>query len=311
MFTTIIPLYNKAPYVTKTIQSVVEQTYRNIEILIINDGSTDDSLEIIQKFDFKNIDYKIINQVNTGVSIARNNAVRLAKYNYIAFLDADDWWEPTFLEEMAVLINKYPDAGLFASSYYKVKNKIKIQAVINFENNFTDNYVDYINLYSKGIWMPIWTGATIIKKDVFNDLNGFKSNLKLGEDFDLWLRVCLKIKIAFLNKPLSNYNQDVDLLNRAIGLKFYKPDEHFLFQDYNFLKGNDDFVYLFEKLALYALYPYYIFNKNAKEVNDIINSVHWQNHSMKYFILYKILPKLIQKILFQFKLLALNIKNKL
>lgn len=309
MFTVIIPLYNKASFIAKTIQSVKVQTYRNFEIVIINDGSTDNSLEVINKIDFKNIDYKIISQINSGVSTARNNGVKLAKYDYITFLDADDWWEPNFLEQMVRLIESFPDAGLYACSYFKIKNKIKIPAIINIDSKFIHGYIDYMNLYSKGIWMPIWTGATIVKKEILDNLKGFKPNLKMGEDFDLWLRISQNYKIAYLNIPLSNYNQDVDSENRAIGMKFYKPEEHFLFQDFKTLKENSDFIYLFEKLALYGLFPYYLYNKNFIEVKKILSTIHWSMHPFKWFILYNFIPKYVLRMWLNFKMFVVNFKK--
>ena len=99
MFSIIIPLYNKAPYIAKAIQSVAAQTYKEFELIVIDDGSTDESLEKLRvlstELGEKNPEFiaklKIVEQQNQGVSNTRNNAVKLAKYDYIAFLDADDW----------------------------------------------------------------------------------------------------------------------------------------------------------------------------------------------------------------------------
>ena len=135
MFSVVIPLYNKSAYIGKCIQSVLNQTFREFEIIIINDGSTDDGFEQVHRIfnsirentaqesnlrynnlePFLKITYSIpntmhdikitlINQKNSGVSTARNNGVKTAFYDYIAFLDADDWWESNYLEEMKYLI---------------------------------------------------------------------------------------------------------------------------------------------------------------------------------------------------------------
>ena len=126
-FSVIIPLYNKAPYVRKALESVCAQTYRDYELIVINDGSTDNSTIVADEYlkAIDGIDYKIINQTNAGVSAARNNGVAQAHADYLAFLDADDWWEPTYLERMAQLIEDYPDAGLYACNYvyYKPGNE--------------------------------------------------------------------------------------------------------------------------------------------------------------------------------------------
>ena len=104
MFSIIIPLYNKAAYIQKAIQSILAQTFKQYEIIIVNDGSTDNSLDVVNTCPLSTVDYQLIDQPNKGVSTTRNNAIKLAKYEYIAFLDADDWWEPTYLEEMKKLI---------------------------------------------------------------------------------------------------------------------------------------------------------------------------------------------------------------
>ena len=91
MFSIVIPLYNKAEYVPKTLASVLNQTYSDFELIIVDDGSTDDSLEVINSFVDNRI--KIVKQKNGGVSAARNRGIIEAKYELIALLDADDWWD--------------------------------------------------------------------------------------------------------------------------------------------------------------------------------------------------------------------------
>ena len=100
----IVPLYNKAPYVTKALDSVLAQTFTDYECIIINDGSTDDSEAVVQSWLSQNSQYTVhftlYTQENAGVSAARNHGISLSTGEYICFLDADDWWTPTFLEEM-------------------------------------------------------------------------------------------------------------------------------------------------------------------------------------------------------------------
>ena len=97
MFSVVIPLFNSAHTIERTLKSVINQTFTNFEIIIVDDGSTDNSIEIINKLT-NDIRLKIIKQKNQGVSVARNNGVRNAQYEYIAFLDGDDEWELKYLE---------------------------------------------------------------------------------------------------------------------------------------------------------------------------------------------------------------------
>ena len=301
----------------KAIQSVLAQTYREFELIVIDDGSTDNPLNNLE-FRFHNSQYKkqdssnkirLINQENKGVSVARNNGVKLANYDYIAFLDADDWWDPTYLEEMKKLIEEFPQASIYGSSYYKVKKGKLIPANIGVEDGFERGLINYCQVYVKTLYMPLWTGSTIIKKEIIDLEKGFKPSLKLGEDFDLWVRVASRNPVAFLNKRLAYYNQDVELANRAIGEKLYEPHEHMLFTDYSEFENNNDFKKLYEKLAVYGLLPYYVAEKNKKETDLILSGIHWKNHSIKYRLYYRILPKLFVRIWIRFLKFGSKVKN--
>lgn len=286
MFSVIIPLYNKAPYIEKAIRSVTAQTCRDFELIVIDDGSKDGGFETAKKL----LDvltpplggWGATCQSNQGVSVTRNNGVKLAKYDYIAFLDADDWWAPTYLEEMKNLIAQYPEAGIYGSCYYKVKNGKHIQANIGVPEGFQQGLINYFQVYAKTLWMPLWTGATVIKKNIFHENNGFKPTLKLGEDFDLWVRVALKYPVAFLNKPLAYYNQDVEQANRAIGTKLHKPQEHMLFalkELYETEKPDSDLKHLMDALRVYGLFPYYLNKSTRKEALEQLARVDWSKQS--------------------------------
>jgi len=286
MFSVIIPLYNKAPYIEKVIRSVAAQTCRDFELIVIDDGSKDGGFEIAKKLLAALTPplggWGATCQSNQGVSITRNNGVKLAQYDYIAFLDADDWWATTYLEEMKNLIVQYPEAGIYASSYYKVKNGKHIQANIGVDEGFQQGLINYFQVYAKTLWMPLWTGATVIKKNVFHENNGFKPTLKLGEDFDLWVRVALKYPVAFMNKPLAYYNQDVEQANRAIGTKLHKPQEHMLFalkELYETEKPDSDLKHLMDALRVYGLFPYYLNKSTRKEALVQLARVDWSKQS--------------------------------
>jgi len=319
MFSVIIPVYNKAAYIEKAIRSVLNQTYQEFELILVNDGSTDDPLPPkggdkalrLQKFGSFNHKIAIIEQDNQGVSLARNNGVKIAKYDYIAFLDADDWWEPTFLEQMKGLIVEFPQAGIYGSSYFKVKNGKTIQANIGVDAGFERGLINYLQVYAKTLYMPLTSISIIIKRSVFESEQGFKPGLKLGEDFDLWLRVCLKYPLAFLNIPLAYYNQDVEEKNRAIGYKLYEPEQHMLFTDYGDLVLDPDFRELYEKLAVYSLLPYYLENKNKKEVDLILKGINWNNHGLRDRLYYNFLPKHLTKFYCWFLRKVSRFKNKI
>lgn len=296
MFSIIIPLYNKAPYIEKAIRSVAAQSFQEFELILIDDGSSDDGLKIVNRlFDALTPPlggWGATQQSNAGVSVARNNGVALAKYDYIAFLDADDWWEPTFLEEMKGLIESFPEAGIYGSSYFKVKDGKNIPAKIGVEEGFQSGLINYFQVYAKTMWMPLWTGAAIIKKSVYNENNGFKPALKLGEDFDLWVRVSIKYPVAFLNMPLAYYNQDVDQTMRGVvNNKIYDPNTIFIF-NLDYLKDsemlNNDLKILLDKLRAYVLIRYQIQNAYPDYVKNEISKVDFKNIEFYYKLHYKL-----------------------
>ena len=299
MFSVIIPLYNKAPYIEKAILSVCQQTYKEFELIIIDDGSTDGGYKLVSDL-FSILSpplggWGVHTQPNQGVSVTRNKGVNLAKYEYVAFLDADDWWDVNYLEQMSRLVRKYPEAGIYACSYFKVKDGKHIPAHIGVEPGFVEGEINYFQVYAKTLWQPVWTGATIISKKVFQEENGFQSRLKLGEDFDLWTRITLQHKVVLLNQPLAYYNQDVEQQNRAIGKKLYEPSQHFLYSDYSRI-DNKDFKRLFDRLAVYGLLPYYVAGKNQPENKKILQHIDWKEQEIKYRIQYRVLPRFILRI---------------
>ena len=116
-FSVIIPLYNKENYIQATIASVLNQTFSDFEIILINDGSTDQSLLIAEKA-LSDFEQKTISsQDNKGLSATRNKAISLANGKIMALLDADDLWKPNYLEELHLLITKFPEASVFGTDY--------------------------------------------------------------------------------------------------------------------------------------------------------------------------------------------------
>lgn len=229
-FSIIIPLYNKAPYIRKALESVLAQTYADYELIIIDDGSTDGSAEIAEAILqdpasrlIASSPHRLIRQANSGVSAARNNGVAQAGGDYIAFLDADDWWEPTYLERMAQLIEDYPEAGLYACNYvYYKPGKTHVALDI------PTGYINYPKAYYESGAMPVTSITAIMPRMVFDEMGGFPVGIKLGEDFLLWAKTAMHYPVAFLNEPLAFYNNDVPVNLRATR-NLHHPNNHMLF----------------------------------------------------------------------------------
>lgn len=290
-FSVIIPLYNKAPYVDKAIKSVLSQTYSDFELIIMDDGSKDDSYDVASRAIVGWDNCHVHRQQNAGVSTARNEGVKLSHGDFVCFLDADDWWEPTFLERVSGLINHYSEAGIYGTGYTIVnetKRKTRI-ATIGVEPGFEEGYINYCQVYASRMYMPLWTGAVCVPRRVFDEFGGFKPFLKLGEDFDLWIRIALKNKVAFLNEPLSNYNQDSSLQWRAVG-RLQEPRFHMLW-NLGYLEEeervNPDYKQLIDNLRTFGLLPYYLSKKYREDARKELKKVDWNKQSHKTRNLYK------------------------
>ena len=205
-FTVIIPLYNKEPYIKRALETVLNQTYDNFEMIIIDDGSTDEGVRIVSSIQDTRI--KVFSQMNSGVSAARNRGALLAKNQYLAFLDADDTWEPNFLQEISNLIDEFPYAGIYATNnkFIYPSGKVMLES---FSDLFNGNNIgiieDYFGLFAKIQKSPFSNSNLCIPKKIYDEFGGYKEGVKLTEDSDLWCRIALKYDVAFSVKPLANY----------------------------------------------------------------------------------------------------------
>ena len=292
-FSVIIPLYNKSSYVAKAIGSILSQTFADYELVIVDDGSKDDSYDVASKAIEGRANCQIHRQDNAGVSMARNNAVALSRGEYLCFLDADDWWAPSFLEEMACLIEEYPEAGIYGTGYMIV-NETKHRtrtAPIGVESGFEKGYINYCQVYAKALAMPLWTGAVCIPRSRFDEMQGFPKGIKLGEDFLLWIKIALKYKVAFLNKPLAFYNQDVEMAGRGVVRNGYDPDSFMTFHFDQFAeqeKQNPDLKILLDRLRVYSLLRFRFSNAHRERVNREIAKVDFSHVAREYWFYYKL-----------------------
>lgn len=287
-----MPLYNKAPYVRKAVENVVGQTYRDWELIVVDDGSTDGGGDIVTAIADPRI--RLVRQENAGVSAARNRGVALSgeaafRSPYICFLDADDWWEPTFLEEMAALIERHPDAGIYGTSYWIVKNGRKRLAPIGVEEGFAEGEINYCQVYARTLCMPLTSITVCIPRRVFDETGGFPLGITLGEDFLLWLRIAMNHKTVLLNKPLADYNQDVDVAHRGTH-HLHPPERHMLWQlgEYEPLeKSNPDYKQLIDNLRTYSLMNYLLDRRYREAARTELAKVDWSLQPAKTRRLYQ------------------------
>uniref|UniRef100_UPI00404B1496 glycosyltransferase family 2 protein n=1 Tax=Gelidibacter sp. TaxID=2018083 RepID=UPI00404B1496 len=210
-FSVVISLYNKEKQIQSTIESVLTQTFIDFEIVVVNDGSTDDSEMIVKSIKDERI--HLYSQENQGASSGRNAAISKAKGIYIAFLDADDLWETNYLETINALILAYPNENVFATAVTIETTGGKKPSIYSVQN-IKDDAIYVLNYFESSYINTILTSSsTVLHKSVFKKTGTFNSALKSGEDTDLWIRIGLNYKIVFINKRLAMYRYDKQSLS--------------------------------------------------------------------------------------------------
>lgn len=282
----VIPLYNKEKHIRDTLKCIFEQTYQDFEIIIVNDGSSDRSLEIVSTV--KDARIRVISQENKGAAAARNKGVEIASSDYVAFMDADDRWKKNYLESMIDLIRSYPDAAIYGSNYEIWENG-KV-SVLEYPEIIEDKSIIKNYFISGKVYTPLWTSAVIVKRNIFLNLGGFPVRSKVCEDVDLWCRMALSGQIAYLNKPLAIYKRDSsNMLSKSQNASCYFP---FLDNYKQFIDSSDK---KFEEVEEYIVYrklvaaSYALFSvKNKKEAKKILKKIPIQRGIYKKKVVYKL-----------------------
>jgi glycosyltransferase involved in cell wall biosynthesis len=205
----VIPLFNKVQTIHRTLVSIAKQIHSDYEVLVINDGSTDGSDEIVRKF--KDNRFRLINKKNKGVSAARNDGIKKARYPLISFIDGDDEWLPEFLSNTLYLSEKYPEAGFFCANSLVCKlDKIYHPPLSNLKFNLkSDDVIDFFKL-------PIYfanMSSLMVRKKSFEKAGLFNEKAFIFEDIDMLFRLGIHFPIAYSTKYLSVIH--TDSLNRS------------------------------------------------------------------------------------------------
>lgn len=205
----VIPLYNKEKFIKQTLESVLNQTFADFEVLVINDGSTDKSWKIVS--DFKDYRIRLYNQENSGVSKTRNTGIANAYGDLIVFLDADDYWYPNHLKEIHELYLDFPECGIYASRYFmKISEKHRIQttykpAVLDDFRGVLPDYFAASMHFRVGL-----TSAIAIPKKVFQNKYLFNPELNGHEDLELFTKIAIEKDVAVSNSFTVQYNFAVE-----------------------------------------------------------------------------------------------------
>jgi len=189
----IIPTYNRASLVKEAIESVLSQTYDNFEIIVIDDGSTDNTRELLGPYKNK-INY--IFMKNMGVSAARNEGIKKSKGDYITFLDSDDLWSANKLEEEIKYFDENPKAKVCYTDEIWFRNGARVNPRKKHYKPSGEIFLELLPL------CRISASSIMIKREVIEDIGLFDDTMPVCEDYDYWLRIALKYTICFIDQPL-------------------------------------------------------------------------------------------------------------
>ena len=278
MISIVIPLYNKKELIVKTVQSILNQTYHNFEIIIVDDGSTDGSADEVKTI--KDSRIRLISQKNSGVASARNRGIKESQGDFVAFIDADDLWSPDYLYTLISLTQNYPNCNVFASNY-KFRN---IEGAITYpklksipftgEHGILNNYFEVSSVSDP----PLWTSAVMIRKSAIESVNGFPIGIKSGEDLLTWARLACRYHIAYNLKTLAIYCQGYSNPRPPESKDYVGEQLERLFKDYPATQGIKRYIAFWYKMRMCRCLAYRMWGKSLKALNKSLayNPLQWK-----------------------------------
>ena len=307
MISVVIPLYNKERSIVPTIESVLSQTYKDWELIVVDDGSTDRSADVVRDFihvndemsradalneplSLNNGKIRLMHKENGGVCSARNKGIQEAKGEYIALLDGDDLWDKEYLAEQVKMISDFPKAAMWGINFAEI-NKGKL--VRSLRTALPDGYRGYVENYFQmngRISDLFCSSSVIIRKEVFNKLGMFDERIKYAEDTDMWWRIIATCPVAFYDRYMVFYQWDAE--NRALcreqRLRYFLP---FYIDKYQtpLYQSNKVFYCKANRWAASQIRSYY-FSTNDEdrlEAREAVKKIDYTEVPFKYRLLYK------------------------
>jgi len=210
----IIPTYNRGWTIKRAVDSVLAQTFRDFELIVVDDGSEDDTAAILAGY---GTDIRVIRQANAGVSAARNAGIHAAEGKFIAFLDSDDYWLPEKLHVQIAYFNAQPEVVICQTEEIWIRNGKRV-------NPKKVHKKPSGRIFRASLALCLVSpSAVMLRRDVFAQIGGFDETLPACEDYDLWLRISVRYPVHLIETPLIiKTGGHADQLSRMVGLDRYR-----------------------------------------------------------------------------------------
>mgnify|MGYP003131613947 CR=1 FL=1 len=192
----IVPTYNRAKYLGLALGSVLEQSYRNFELIVVDDGSSDETAEVVATFHDPRLIY--IRQENLGRSIARNRALTVARGRYIAFLDSDDEYLPDKLSQQVQYLDNYPEVGMVYTSALCINDKGDVQREYVYTASHEGDIYRQIAFFRP---LTITLPTVMLRREVLEQVGAFDEKMERFEDTDLWRRIAKRFRVGVIRDP--------------------------------------------------------------------------------------------------------------
>lgn len=236
----IIPTYNRAHTLKRAIDSVLTQTFTDYELIIVNDGSTDETKNLLESFS----EHTIVHTQNEGVSKARNTGLKYARGEWIAFLDSDDEWFREKLEKQLNFAKTNPQFPLIHGDEIWIRNGNRVNAKYKHAKGGGDQFIPSLKA------CVIGPSVALIKKSLLEEFAGFRTDYPVCEDYDLWLKITQKYSIGFIDEFLINkYGGHADQLSTM-----YKAMDYYRVKSIDNLLKNYDLSKDQEEAALEEIF---------------------------------------------------------
>lgn len=239
MFSVIIPVYNGEKFIQKAVDNVIAQTIPDWELIVVNDGSTDQTLKMLEPYE-NHPKIRIITRENGGVSAARNTGMKHARFSYFAFLDCDDTWLPNHLETFKSMIEQYPDAGIYYTlGLIRLADGKNISNISFFEKRSELNEFvrvdNFIKEYDQDKNVKAHTTCACVSKSAAEKAGGFREGCKIGEDLAFFLNIGIYFPVVLSSKITSVYEKGNSTATKDVS---FDPDWFFFEESKEILKDD-------------------------------------------------------------------------